>query len=149
MNNAKHGTRKHGTRKHDARNVSVYVIVVVLVGVIFIAGCSTSDNSGNNPPASASNNNSARGQFNGNRSGARNGFGANLTDEQRNQMMQQRTQMETDACSGMSEGDACSITFSSQYGGAGGARNGTCTVQNSTLLCMVSFNGGRGNFTRG
>ena len=149
-------------------NMFIYVILALLIGTVIIAGCSSS---GNNIPADTSNGNVAQQspanavdsgangnsqdtgtnadtdsgyrQFNGNRSG-RYGGGMNPTDEQRTQMMQEIIQAETDACNGMSEGDACSVSASSQYG-PGGARNGTCTFQNSTLLCRTNFGAGRGS----
>jgi|GEM_PF-6251831 len=107
---------------------------------------------GNGAPDNTQGNTGSR-QFNGSRSG-RYGGGMNLTDEQRTAMMQQRIQAEIDACSGMSEGDVCSVSISSQYGGAGGAgvaRNGTCalqnsTLQNDTLMCRTNFGNGRGQF---
>ena len=75
---------------------------------------------------------------------ARPGFGANrrqlenLTDEQRQQMIEQRTQMMQAACKGKNINEPCEMQ--SQRG----QRAGTCKSMDDKIICVAQM----GNFTR-
>lgn len=58
------------------------------------------------------------------------GMNANLTQEEREQMMQERMQAGIAACAGMQEGDACEM-----QGFRNESINGTCLSMNGTLSC--------------
>ena len=59
------------------------------------------------------------------------GYGGNMTPEQRQQLFTAMRQAATNACSGMSEGDSCTIP--GQNGRSD--RTGTCETYNDTLSC--------------
>ena len=69
--------------------------------------------------------------------GGRPGFGSNLTEEERQQMMQQRLEEERTACEGKAEGDQCTLT------NPRGDMAGSCSTLNETLVCRVQFGGGQ------
>ena len=72
-------------------------------------------------------NGSGRGSQNGSR-GMMEGFD-NMTNEERQQALAARLKASSDACSGLSEGDACTLQS------ARGSLNGTCFSTNGTLYC--------------
>ena len=143
----------------------ILLLAIALACTMMLSGCTASaDNNGNGgQPGSntqvapgngqAAGNNGGAGALNpGSRGGmmrngngmpGRGGFG-NITDAQRQQMMQAWAA----ACDGKSLGDAC--TAQAAFGNAQGEMNGTCSTRNGTLSCTPSGMGGRGwNGTRG
>ena len=63
----------------------------------------------------------------------------NLTEQERQQMIEQRMQMMQAACQGKAEGDSCSVQSPR------GERKGTCKTQNETLACSTGANNRDGN----
>ena len=156
------------------------LILALVAGMVLLAGCTAdSSQAGGQPNAFGGADAYANGgaqvapgdgqQYAGNGSGAgapyagtrsgmmrngsgmtgRGGFG-NITDAQRQQMMQAFEE----ACSGKAAGDACTVqvgalggTQGAASGGASGQINGTCSARGGNLTCMPSGMGGR-NGTR-
>ncbi|MFH0971398.1 MAG: hypothetical protein V1835_02415 [Candidatus Micrarchaeota archaeon] len=115
----------------------LYVMLIALFAAVFMMGC-TSENQGDrdNPDFQGrqfgrGGNFPRDGNFSGNRT-----FG-NMTEEQRQQMMQQRQQEIINACKGRAEGDICTIT------NPRGNTEGTCKTLNNQLLCETPFPSGR------
>ena len=105
----------------------IVLFAALVMGALLFAGCT---NFGGNGPAD---NAQASGQQgpNGFGGGARNGF-QNMTPEQRQAMIDARTQAAAAACAGKNEGDACTMQFpegsgsrNGFEGGNGGIRNGS------------------------
>ena len=61
-------------------------------------------------------------------------MGNNFSEEERQQMMQERMKIMETACKDKKEGDSC--TIQSQRGEI----TGICKTQNEKLLCAVEFN---------
>ena len=130
-----------------ARHTLLILTLIVILSVIILSGCSNS----NNPnPNSAASSNAANPNFSQNTQGQNNpgqnnrgpnGRMMNLTDEQRQQLIEQRIQTATVACDGLSENDSCAISTPR------GNTTGTCTLQNNTLMCSGAM--GRGQFPNG
>lgn len=57
----------------------------------------------------------------------------NISDEERQQMMEARMQTAITACRDKAEGDACTMTA----GGSRGNMTGTCKTQNGNLTCSI------------
>ena len=120
-----------------------FLLLLTIITAIIIIGCTPNTSESVQSQSYPLENNNIQTQANPkvnnnpiktNNSRGRN-FG-NMTDEQRQQMMQQRMQMMELACQDKSEGDSCAMK--SQRGD----RTGTCKTQNGKLLCST----GRGNF---
>jgi len=95
------------------------LMALAIASSIIILGC-------------ASNNKNQSYQGKGN---YQNRFGANnLTQEQRQQMIEQRMQSMIAACKEKTEGGACTIQ------NPRGSKTGTCKTQNETLVCSIEIN---------
>jgi hypothetical protein len=80
-------------------------LIAILFLTIFISGCS-------------SGNNFRRNRF------------MNLSEEQRQEMMQEMQQKAAEACQGKNEGDTCKIQT------PGGEINASCKAEEGNLMCM-------------
>jgi len=144
----------------NAKILLILALVALFVAVVLLYGCVSTGNEGSPQQSNAGQQGaSAPGEdfgggappegtpygpnFTGMRGGNRTGSGrnsANLTDEQRQQMREQRIAEANAACSGLEAGSACAM-----QGGPGGNITGTCQEQNGTLACAFSMNrGGQG-----
>jgi hypothetical protein len=93
----------------------ILFIAAFLLGALFLVGCTD---------------NNADQSFQGRQ--FRNGnFSGNFTDEQRQQMMQDRMQAAASACEGKMEGDACETQS------ARGNAAGTCALVQENLACNI------------
>jgi len=91
---------------------------LLAASALFLSGCTSSDTNADQQ---------GPGIFRG---GNHSGFGtSNLTDEQRQQMMEERMQAAADACINKAQGDSCAMQ------NPGGSANGTCESRNGTLAC--------------
>ncbi|MBI5229359.1 hypothetical protein HY991_04565 [Candidatus Micrarchaeota archaeon] len=108
------------------------VVSVLLFGCLNSGNPSDGDNGNPLGPAGRD------GSF-GNRSFGGRGFGngsfGNLTEEQRQQFINDRLQTAVNACQNKAEGDSC--VLSSPRGNL----TGTCKEQNYALVCAAAFNG--------
>ena len=154
--------KEWGRRRGEVGFMTKTILIFAFIAcALLLFGCTASDASaqaggqqqGNgqqyagNGSAGASGNGGTGALNPGNRSGMmRNGssmagWGAgafgNMTDAQRQQMMQAWTT----ACDGKAVGDVC--TVQNALGGAGGQINGTCSARGGNLTCMPSGMGGR------
>ena len=149
------------------------LVLALVAGIIMLSGCAGSGSQAGNQPADGSYGTapapndggagsaaqqqyaggSGRAQGFGNRSGmmrngsgmgGRGGFGnGNITDAQRQQMMQAWAA----ACDGKAAGDAC--TAQSTLGGGAREMNGTCSARSGNLTCTPSGMMGGRNGTDG
>ena len=131
----------------NAKIILILALVALFVAFVLLYGCVSTGNEGS-PQQSGDFGGGAPPKgtpygpnFTGMRGGNRTGFGrnlANLTDEQKQQMIAQRMNAATAACDGLEGGSACAM-----QGGPGGNITGTCQEQNGTLACAFSMNRGR------
>ena len=111
---------------YKMKKINALLIILSIATIIIISGCTsnnqtTSSQSGKNAPTESNN------RFRG---GIRN----NLTEEERQQMIEARTQLMMKACENKKENDAC--TMQSQRGEI----TGVCKNQNEKLVCAAEFN---------
>jgi hypothetical protein len=110
--------------------------------IILITGCTSSNNvTGNNAAAPIQRNTFS------NRSGFQNEFqnrsrNTNLSDEERQKLMQEREKSAIDACNGKADGDSCTIQNSV------GEISGTCNMQQDNLICILTRNSNQPPFSR-
>ena len=108
------------------------ISILFMLSILIISGCSS-----NNEPSYQSNNTNPAYEK-GDGAARNNQFGTgrknNLTQEERQQMIEARMQLAKTACQDKTEGDACAIQ------GQRGEINGTCKNQNGVLMCTGANN---------
>jgi hypothetical protein len=123
----------------------IIALALSIACIMMLAGCTASD-SGQAVAGNAggiAQDDRGNGAVWGNRSGMMQngsrqpGMRGNITDAQRQQMMQEGAA----ACDGKSEGDACAVQ--NAFGGAQGGMNGTCLGRDGNLTCMPPGAGGQ------
>ena len=130
--------KKAGGKMNGNKMILPMLLFVIMGSAIALEGCTSSgtDNSQQSPQGNFR-------QYGGNRNRT-----MNLTAEQRQQMIQQRTQAEISACTGKAQGDACTITIQGQTQ-RGPARNATCETQQGNLMCIPPIRDGTRGFPTG
>ena len=101
--------------------LKTFTIIGLILGMIVLAGCSSNQNK------ESSGDKNFQPRQNGDSKGL-----SNLTDEQRNEMMQERQEMNKQSCENKQEGDKCIIE------GRTGQIESTCEYQNDVLLCKMN-----------
>ena len=101
--------------------LKTFVIIGLILGIVVLAGCSSNQNK------ESSGDKNFRPRQNGDSKGL-----SNLTDEQRNEMMQERQEITKQPCEDKEEGDKCTIE------GRTGQIDSTCEYQNDLLLCKMN-----------
>jgi hypothetical protein len=98
------------------------LIAFLLISSIILSGCTASNTS------SITNNSSRQHQW-------QNRTMTNLTEEQRQQMINERQQLAISACQNKMENDSCVMQ------GQRGNFTGTCKIQENLLICISAMNG--------
>ncbi|MBI2445356.1 hypothetical protein HYV43_03140 [Candidatus Micrarchaeota archaeon] len=111
------------------RHLNAALLFGLVLGMFVLAGCTEespygTDGFGRGFGSRAFGNRS----FNGTRAIGGPGFG-NVTEEQRQQSRQQRTQAAIEACQGKAEGGACTLNSSGGFGRNQNRSNGSRTVE--------------------
>ena len=112
------------------RNISMLLIIVSLVSIIIISGCTSSDRE--TAPIQGN------GDYQNNNRQRAGNFG-NLSEEQRQQFIEQRMQMMMAACQDKKDGDSCALQNQR------GQRAGTCKAQQGKLMCSTVRDNKQGN----
>lgn len=133
--------RHHMTTKLILNNL--FVLLLILLLFFLLSGCVSQNDlntsSTDNQNTVSNGNNYRNGSFNNMM--YRNGNNSrmmNITDAQRQQMVQQQLQLAIRACEGLQENDSCTMENTR------GNMTGICELRNETLSCKVSFNRMRG-----
>jgi hypothetical protein len=134
-------TKEKMERERKMENIAmVSLAALIIIGMIFsftFTGCAPKTENANtvgvggindvNSPSAGNPPNDTRPQGPGGQ--------GNLTDEERQVMMEQRMNEAISACKDMAEGDTCTITSSR------GEMQGTCQTRNETIMCDAGFGG--------
>jgi hypothetical protein len=128
----------------DVTIAHILVIASIFALALALAGCSAG-NAGSNPSPASGDLADGSGQqarqfpvgqgraMNGTLGDRRGGDRmANLTEEQRQELMKQREQESMAACQGKAVDDTCTVP---SFGGTAGNVSGTCALRNETLTC--------------
>jgi hypothetical protein len=110
---------------------AICLAALSLAGALLLSGCTTGqqDNAGWNPDAG------------GPDFGPGGNPGGNMTEEERQAMLEERMRAAAEACAGKGEGDACSM-----QGFGGGSMDGTCATSDAGISCTVQMGEGRGQW---
>jgi hypothetical protein len=107
------------------------ICAVIILSILFISGCSTA-NQNNNPNPSVNSSNNFPNDLSGGRQGRDwpNRQMTNITDAQRQDMVQARQEQMTAACQGKAEGDSCAIQS------LRGDITGSCKIMQNQTICL-------------